>query len=262
MLYSSVNFQPSTSIATTDRGLAFGDGIFTTGKIIDGQLEYIVEHIERLKSGCARLGISTVDWDKLSLEMIQAAQITALGCLKVIISAGQQGRGYSRKGCSAATIVVSVTPFPVHYLQWQQQGITLGVSSFKLGLNPTLSGLKHLNRLEQVLIRNEMDAWPVDEVVVCDLNEHIIECNTANIFWIKNSQVYTPNLENSGVEGIIRKKIINHIGNVSIVSATLSCLYDADAVFITNSLMGVVSVNRCNNYYYDHKLVASLLGNF
>lgn len=262
MLYSSVNFQPSTSVDITDRGLAFGDGIFTTGKIVSGHLQFMSDHMLRLQMGCRHLNIDSVNWQNVENEIVKACKGSELACLKVIITAGQQGRGYSRQGCSRGNVLITVLPFPIHYLHWQEQGIILGESSFKLGLNPQLKGIKHLNRLEQVIIRNELDGLTTDEVVVSDINENVVECNTANLFWIKGNYVYTPSLENSGVEGIIRAKVIEKLNNVKVVSRPIDDLYHADAVFITNSLMGVVAVNQINDYRFDRELVYSIVGQF
>ena len=260
MLYSSVNFKPSNHIDVSDRGLAFGDGIFTTGKVVNGKLEHYQAHIERLKKGCLALQLPSPDWQALEHEIAKAINERALAVIKVIISAGSSGRGYSRQGCLTPTVITTVSEFPSHYSQWQQHGINLGTSTVKLGLNPSTAGIKHLNRLEQVLVRNELDRLDFDEVVVCDINNHIVECNTANIFWIKDGIIHTPSLNNSGVAGIVRQELIKTKPNIKIVNESIETLSNTDAIFICNSLLGLVPVVKFMERNFTIETVLESLG--
>ena len=261
MFYSSVNFKDSDRVDITDRGLAFGDGIFTTAKVIDGKIEHFDDHLQRLKDGVLKLGLSEPDFNQVQVEMLKAATGHLLATLKVIISGGNSKRGYSRQGAENPTVIVTCSAFPKNYLGWQSHGINLGVSSTKLGRNPNLSGVKHLNRLEQVMIRQELDQMPVDEVVVCDYENYIIECNTANIFWRKNGNWYTPNLSMAGVNGIIRQKLITLLPNVVECHAQLEELDHADAILVCNSLMSAVPVKNYNGrtLHIEHEFVDSIL---
>ncbi|KGJ92761.1 aminodeoxychorismate lyase [Thalassotalea sp. ND16A] len=267
MLYCSVNFTKTNQINVSDRGLAFGDGVFTTGKVLNGGLEYISEHINRLQHSCSKLAITGVNWQDVEEEIITASANYALATLKVIITAGHSGRGYSRTGATGGNVIVCISEFPQHYQTWQQQGLTLGLSSFKLGLNPALAGIKHLNRLEQVLIRQELeqcnaDLQEVDELVVCDLNENIVECNTANIFWLKGRVFYTPNLQLSGVAGLCRARLLSALPAVNIVSSKVSELAQADAIYLCNSLLGVVPVKQFMDKVFNVEESKKLLGKF
>ncbi|TRX56648.1 aminodeoxychorismate lyase [Thalassomonas sp. M1454] len=252
MLYHSVNFTTTEQLSIRDRGLAFGDGIFTTAQIVAGQVQHLGQHIKRLQQGCLRLGIEEVNWASVEAELNKAANSVALSLnkatLKVIITAGNSSRGYSRVGIKQANIIVTVSAFPEHYIDWQNKGISLGVSSVKLGHNPVLAGLKHLNRLEQVLVRNELDTLDVDEVVVTDIADNIIECNTANIFWLKDDIWYTPSLSMAGVSGIIREQVINVLAQdghqVAVVDAKVDVLKQSDAIFICNSLLTIAPVKE------------------
>ena len=260
MLYSSVNYTQTELIDISDRGLAFGDGIFTTGKVVEGKLEHYQAHIERLKHGCSMLQLPTPDWQALENEVSNAINGRTLATIKVIITAGVSSRGYSRRGSLTPTIIITVSEFPSLYPLWQNQGVNLGISTVKLGLNPSTAGIKHLNRLEQVLIRNELDTLDVDEVVVCDINNNIVECNTANIFWIKNSTLFTPCLKLSGVTGIVREELIKSTENVQIVNASIEALDRADAIFISNSLLGVIPVVKFMERTFDIETGLALLG--
>ncbi len=261
MLYQSINFIPVSqdkqseqTVAINDRGLAFGDGVFTTAKITKGKIEYFNLHMARLKRSCEQLAICPVDWRAVSNEMLNAAMHCKHGCLKVTITAGRGERGYSRPDALTPTIIINVSPLPKHYEDWQNNGIKLACSNIKLGINPVLAGIKHLNRLEQVLIRNELDQIDADEVLVFDINGKLVECNTANVFWHKNGQWFTPKLDSNGVEGIIRQRLLELLPCVKEVSIKETELTGMDAMFITNALLTLAPVER----YLDTHLNMSL----
>ena len=260
MVYKSVNFKASDSVDISDRGLAFGDGIFTTAKVVDGEIEHIDDHMHRLRSGVFKLGLAPPDFNQIKAEMLKAAAGQLLATLKVIISAGNSKRGYSREGIEQPNVIVTCSAFPKHYLGWHSSGLTLGVSKTELGRNPNLAGIKHLNRLEQVMIRQELDQLPVDEVVVCDYEHCIVECNSANIFWRKNNIWYTPNLSMAGVNGIIRQKLMTLLPNVVECHARISELDSADTILLCNCLMAIAPVKNYNGrtLHIDHEFIDSL----
>lgn len=244
MLYCSVNGQQINHIAVNDRGFAYGDGIFTTGKISAGKIERLPLHLQRLNYGCEQLMINKPDLPSLEIELNKVAELFDCAVIKVIITSGTGGRGYSRVGVGTPTIVINVFEFPQHYHQWQAQGIHLGVSKQRLGINPMLKGLKHLNRLEQVLLRKELDQQGEDDLLVLNVNEQVVETTCANIFWFNNGCLYTPDITFSGVAGVMRDSVLTVFKNTCVKNFTLSDLHNASSMFICNSVMGIVPVNK------------------
>jgi 4-amino-4-deoxychorismate lyase len=249
MYYHSINGAEHNSISITDRGLAYGDGVFTTAKVVQGKIQFLSEHLERLTQNCDKLSIPLPNIDKIKCELKSVAQRFELCVAKVIITAGEGGRGYSRQGCEKSTVIISFHAFPEHYLSWQEQGINLGLAQLKLGLNPLLAGIKHLNRLEQVLIRQELDNRKEDDLLVLNCAGNIIEASAANIFWFKNNTWYTPKIVESGISGLMRQYILsilnkNGQNNVEIIEAKITMLDNVEAMIICNSVMGVVPVDK------------------
>lgn len=262
MLYSSVNYISTANLPINDRGLAFGDGIFTTAKVVNGAVANLDKHLQRLQKGCEHIAINGVDWLQLKNELISVAKDSPLACLKVIITAGTSQRGYSRQGSSKPSVLITLSNFPAHYERWGKKGINVGVSTVKLGLNPFLAGLKHLNRLEQVLIRNELDSFSCDDVIVTDINDHIVETNCANVYWLNNEKWYTPKLDSAGVSGIIRQKLFELESPILEVHAKLSDLNNIDAMFISNSLHGIIPVHTFNGKALNIEPVVQLTQKF
>lgn len=246
-----VNGEQSLHCEITDRGLAFGDGVFTTARVINGTIQCFSEHIARLKLSCQRLFIDNVNWERVAIEMQHCASAHDCAVIKMIITAGASGRGYLRNQNTEANRYIFVSELPSFYPQWQEQGIVMGVANTKLGINPSLAGLKHLNRLEQVLIKREVEQSPYDDLLVANINGELIESSIANVFWLRGNDWYTANLYSAGVNGIIRQKVLKHFNFIESVTVSLDDVNQCDAMFITNCLLGVVPVRELNDKILD-----------
>jgi 4-amino-4-deoxychorismate lyase len=248
--YQSINGQQEQHFLINNRGLAYGDGVFTTAKVLNGNVQFLSAHIERLTISCSKLNISLPDFNKMIIEITDEAKKYELSVVKIIITVGDGGRGYSRQGCSSSNVIITFHGFPEHYLLLQQKGIHLGVSTLKIGINPLTAGIKHLNRLEQVLIREELDNRNEDDLLVLNYFDYVIEATAANVFWYKNNTWHTPKLDESGVEGLMRNQIIQNCSNqceINLINAKLSALDSIEAMFICNSVMGVIPVRQFEN---------------
>jgi len=235
-------------LSASDRAIQFGDGCFTTARILNGQIQFMAAHQARLRLACARLMIAFSDWELLEHEMVHLAAGKDDGVVKVILSRGAGGRGYSANACTTPTRILSVSARPAHYARWRAQGVTLALSPVPLGRNPWLAGIKHLNRLEQVLIRAQLEQTSADEALVLDSDGWVTECCAANIFWRRGREVFTPRLDQAGVDGIMRQYCLRQLAaggfTVAEVQARPDALAQAEEVIICNALMPVVPVRQ------------------
>ncbi|MCW2485533.1 aminodeoxychorismate lyase [Candidatus Symbiopectobacterium sp. NZEC127] len=259
-----INGQVQEQIAVADRGLQYGDGCFTTARVLEGKVVWLALHMARLRQDAERLLIPFAAWDTLQAEMERAAQGVEQGVVKAIVTRGSGGRGYSTLSCGEPTRIVMQTGYPAHYIEWRKQGITLGISPVTLGRNPRLAGIKHLNRLEQILIRQEMDAQAVDDVVVLDTEGYLVECCAANLFWRKGCQVFTPDLSAAGVSGVARQQVMTRLAHcpdyqLQVVREPVTTLADADEVLVCNALMPVLPVNQIDTWCYRSRALYQLL---
>jgi 4-amino-4-deoxychorismate lyase len=258
-----INGQQHDALAASDRGLQFGDGCFTTARVVDGNIDLFPWHLERMQQAAQRLLLPAVDWAALELEMRHAASSLSLGVVKAILTRGSGGRGYSPHGCAAPTRIVSRSTYPTHYLSWREEGINLALSPVALARNPLLAGLKHLNRLEQVLIRAHLDQDAAHEALVLDTAGMLVECCAANLFWRKGKNVFTPNLDQAGVAGVMRRRVIELLTGseylLHYVSEPLETLADAEEVLICNALMPLLPVNRAQSWRYPSRQLYDFL---
>ncbi len=236
-----VNGEAVNSVSAFDRGLAYGDGVFETIAVVEGELEYWEPHYRRLSSGCQRLGFQPPTILRLQEDAERILnESDALGVLKIVITRGEGGRGYKSADHSNVTRVISSHSAPNYPAEYASQGIALHLCNTPLGCNPILAGMKHLNRLEQVMARQEWSAPAVAEGLMLSFLGNVIEGVMSNLFWVKNGRVYTPDLSQCGVAGIMRGRILDLCPEtVQILSAPLPTLFAADEVFMSNSLMGI-----------------------
>ena len=244
-----VNGVESSSISVNDRGLAYGDGLFETLRIRNGQPPLWRYHKARLKAGCQRLGIK-LQFDLLEAELEQLLSSESLSdhpraqdqLVKILITRGQGKRGYSPEGADNPTRILFHSNYSVAGPDCYQAGVAVRICSTRLGTNPLLAGMKHLNRLEQVMARSE---WTSEytEGLMCDLQGNVVDGTMSNFFVVKDRQLLAADLTDSGVEGVMRRFIIEHSESIGfschINTIEPAKLFDADELFICNSLFGI-----------------------
>lgn len=249
-----INGQQQDQISIRDRALHYGDGLFETFAVKDGEALAWDRHIARLQLGCERLAIDCPDISLLQTEATQLCENRRRGVLKLIISRGEGGRGYQPAQSAQTTRIFSLHDWPDYPVEYQQHGISATVCKLRLGHNPTLAGMKHLNRLEQVLLKQELSNTSFPEAIVLDLNGRVIEGTMSNVFLVKNGKLRSPDLIKAGVAGIIRGRILESAEALSlnreVGELTLDDVLDADEVFFCNSVAGIWPVAHINRTSY------------
>ena len=238
-----VNGVETNHIAISDRGLAYGDGLFETLLFVNGKIILEDFHWQRLKKGCRRLSIM-VDWREIMLHLEQCLQTLnkTTSIIKVIVTRGSGGRGYNPVGADCWCSIIQCFPLPSYPDMNKNHGVHLYPCETQLGWQPALAGIKHLNRLEQVLARQEWQNPQYAEGLVCDREGAMIECTMSNIFFVANDKLITPDLSLCGVEGTMRQWILQldtlpcHVSIERVMPEMLKCV---DEVFICNSIFGV-----------------------
>jgi len=241
---ASAGLTPAGAVPVTDRGLAYGDGLFETIAVVNGTPKLLGAHLERLQRGLARLRIDGVSMPAVASALREAAVAAGeQGALKFMVTRGDGPRGYAPP----------LTPSPRWWLQsfpWtcpQQPatGARVSVSGVRLGEQPLLAGLKHLNRLEQVLARAEYPPDRVDEALMLDTAGRVVCATAANVFVVREGKVLTPGLARCGVAGVVRGALLAAGASgalpwpVAEEDLTLEHLYAADEIFLTSALRGV-----------------------
>jgi 4-amino-4-deoxychorismate lyase len=243
-----INGVENDHITVNDRGFQYGDGLFETIEVVDGQPVFLEQHLLRLSKGCSKLNIPKPDIKQLTDEIYSVCKDSKKAVLKLIITRGGGGRGYRQPESIHPTRVISLHPFPDHPPTYAKHGINVRFCNTRLGLNPALAGIKHLNRLEQIMARAEWDDPAIQEGIMLDINNHVIEGTMSNIFYVKSNIIYTASLELAGVTGVmcgvIKGLIAEH--NLTLIEHDYGKedLLVADEVFVCNSIIGIWPVKQ------------------
>ena len=249
-----VNGEWSSVISVTDRSFQYGDGCFTTMLSINGRIVHWAAHMDRMNSCLDVLQIPRPNWEQVEDWLSQANTGREKVGLKLLITRGERGRGYSPSQVGHPNIVISRFEFPIHYQNWAQNGIELGVCQTPLGHNPLLAGHKHNNRLEQILLKSEIERQAKVDGVAFDIDGYVIETSMANIFWCTDNTLCTPLLDRAGISGVIRRKILEWAAQENVAVRTerfgFDALLGADEIFICNSILGVAPVHTIESNSY------------
>jgi 4-amino-4-deoxychorismate lyase len=239
-----INGKQTTAIEATDRGLHYGDGLFETIEIINEQPVFLTQHLARLEAGCFVLKIPFPSKKLLIGDVSQLCKNITHGVIKIMLTRGSGGRGYRQPDPINVTRYIALHPYPNYPEGYQKEGISARFCTTRLGLNPLLAGLKHNNRLEQVLARTE---WQDEfqEGLMQNINGDVIEGTMTNLFVVKNQQVFTSKIVECGVKGIMREVLLEQT-ELSIKETILSKedVLQADELFVTNSVIGIWPIRQ------------------
>ncbi|WP_347987086.1 aminodeoxychorismate lyase [Methylomonas sp. AM2-LC] len=250
-----VNGERSESIDIADRGFQYGDGLFETIEVLNGRPLFLERHLKRLNHGCHRLLIPAPDQELLIAEAEQMSASTQRAVLKLIVTRGSGGRGYRQPAQLSPTRVFALYPFPDYPKQFHTDGVAVRLCKQRLGINQSLAGIKHLNRLEQILARAEWQNEEITEGIMLDHDNFVIEGTMSNVFLGKEGILYTPKLTNCGVAGIVRQMVIEFSTQyeIPLLEQEIECsaLWQADEIFITNSILGICPVRMIEQTHFS-----------
>ncbi|BFM11622.1 aminodeoxychorismate lyase [Simiduia litorea] len=239
-------------ISVFDRGLHYGHGLFETLRVEAGQIPLQRRHLARLCRDASKLLLPCPAQDVLIGQLNallaaacvawQQARSTLSATVKIILTAGEGGRGYRSPTTVSPNLIIQITP---RTFLLAQTNAALVCST---PLNASVfAGVKHCNRLEQVLAAHELASKPYFEGLMCDPKGCVIEGISSNIFFLKDGQFHTPSLDAAGVNGVMRQFLLESymgVAPISIRRVIVEELADADQLFVVNSNWGVIAIDR------------------
>lgn len=249
-----VDGEPRDSVPVADRGLNYGDGLFETIAVVDGRPCLWDRHLGRLAAGCRRLQLPMPETTRLNSEAARLADGHSLAVLKLLVTRGDGGRGYRAPRPAIGRRILIRSRWPDFPPAWRDGGVRVRWCDTRLGHQPALAGLKHLNRLEQVLARGEWDDPDIPEGLMLDPEGWVIEATQSNLFVWQDHRLLTPPLDRCGVAGVMRGlglEVARSLG-VPVVEARLTVgdVQRASAVYLTSSLIGVWRVAELPGVHY------------
>ncbi len=259
-----LNGQSAMAPDVWDRGLHYGDGLFETIALQRGRPLCWERHLRRLRHGCRVLGLHCPDAALLHEEAQQLGAGRERAVLKLILTRGPGDRGYRAPTDARQCRLWLCSEWPSHLVAMRSDaGVPVRICTTRLATQPLLAGIKHLNRLEQVLARAEWDAPQIAEGLMLDMQGRLVEGTMSNLFWVRGTVLYTPALRHCGVAGVIRAAILECAPQLGLQPQLSTMepeqILDVDEAFICNSLIGICSVSSVNSQKLGRGTVAQQL---
>ena len=252
--FSLVNGERGGAVDPHDRGLAYGDGLFETMACRGGRIRWLELHLDRVLYGCGRLAIPAPDRGLLRREILANCPAEGAAVAKLIVTRGSGARGYRIPEPCEPLRILSIGPWPAAPAADYTDGIVMRTCALRLGENPQLAGLKHLNRLEQVLARMEIDGTPAQEGLVRSTSGNVVGGVSSNVFGIRGHELLTPRISRCGVRGVMRRVVLEHAARAGLEprekDITPAELAACDELFVTNAVLGIRPVRELDGKAY------------
>lgn len=239
-----VNGRPGGEIAASDRGLLYGDGLFETIRFVGGAAPLWHRHMARLGEGCVRLGLPVPEPATLDAEARQVVGEARDAVVRITLTRGSGRRGYAPPADATATRIVAAHPMPDLPADWYRRGIRVRSCALRLACQPRLAGIKHLNRLEQVLARMEWSDPDVVEGLLFDAGDRLVSATAANVFGVLDGVLMTPALDHCGVAGALRAELLEAFPDIRVGAITMEASMRMDEMFLCSSVRGVLPVRE------------------
>jgi len=248
-----LNGEPAADAIIFDRACQFGDGLFETIAVRDGKPCLWSRHISRLLRGCERLGLDMPDPVLLLEETARLCAEREQAVLKILVSAGRSAGGYARDPESKSTRLLICNDWHGACPWFDCPPLLVQECTTRLATQPMLAGIKHLNRLEQVLARRELRD-DCQEGVLFDQDGRPVEGVMSNLVLKFEDHYLTPSLNNAGVAGTVRELLIDNAASLElplkIAQLERNALFRAEALFMTNALRGIQPVAQLEDHRY------------
>ncbi len=261
-----VNGKQGNSISIRDRGLLYGDGVFRTLRAFHGKAQHWTLHYQKLQHDCAALGITCLDSALLTTELDHLLTQYPDGAVKLIVTRGlvMNGlgvRGYAPPAQATPTHIWDISPLPDYPVDRATIGIKARLCQLRLSQQPRLAGVKHLNRLENVLAAAESNDADIAEELLMDAEGNVIEGIRSNLFLVSRGKLVTPDLSRCGVAGVQRDRVIawaaQHNMALEVRDVGLDEVLHADELFVVNSIIGMWPIRELEQRYWSDFPIAT-----
>ncbi|MBU6248451.1 MAG: aminodeoxychorismate lyase [Xanthomonadaceae bacterium] len=233
---------PCDTLSVLDRGLGYGDGLFETVRVVGDHAPLWSGHMARLAEGSRRLAMPVPAPDVLWREVLAVTAGMTEAVVRITVTRGIGPRGYAPPPAPAPARIVAAFPMPTADPRLVAEGLRLRVCDLRLAAQPALAGLKHLNRLEQVLARAEWNDPSIHEGLLLDAEDRVVCATMANVFVVIGGTVVTPSLARCGVAGVARAEVLAAWPEVQVRDLAREALRSAQEVFLTSSVRGILPV--------------------
>lgn len=251
LINGSIVSDVNRAVSIEERGLTYGDGLFETMTLRGGAIRFFESHLARLRLGCKRLGIIAPQDAELGSDIVALSRVHPDGIVKIIVTRGAGGRGYRADKALAATRIALLYPAAITL---QSREIRVRWCVTRLARNPLLAGIKHLNRLENVLAQNEWSDTAIAEGLMLDTEGELIGATASNLFIVSDGTLITPDLRFSGIRGVLREQVLSAAKKAGIAAEERALrpddLIGTTEIFVTNAVRGIRPVVALDEHHW------------
>ncbi len=240
MLEHLVNGQPARSIPADDRAFLYGDQLFETIAFRAGRAPLWQHHMARLKDSAPRLFMPVPDPELLAAECRLLLGERGDGVVRISLSRGSGGHAFEPLAEPSLRRVLTRRKWPEHLEEQRKRGLVVHRSPVRLAESSGLAGIKHGNRLEQVLAAEHARRAGVDEALVFATSGELIESIAGNVVLLVDGAALTPILDRAGVAGV-GLSWLEQAADGAISRARLHAvdIDRAEAILMINSIAGI-----------------------
>ncbi|MDD5388868.1 MAG: aminodeoxychorismate lyase [Gallionellaceae bacterium] len=258
-----VNGIAGAALDPLDRGLQYGDGVFRTLRLENGKPRWWEEQLAKLAADAARLAIACPEASLWQSDLANLAGRLSGGVIKLLLTRGSGARGYRPPDAATATRILIHDPTPPVSDTWPAEGLNARICDLRMSVQPHLAGIKHLNRLENVLARAEWNTPEIHEGLLLDAEGHVVSGVMSNLFVWRDGRLLTPSLEQCGVAGVARARLLRRATAAGIaVQETrigLDEVLAAEEIMLSNSLIGLRRVSRLGERAWPKPVISPQL---
>jgi len=258
-----INGDAKNSLSPFDRGLAFGDGVFRTFLVKDGNpINWKIQY-QKLSQDLKAIDIKSPSKKTLLTEIQKLFPAKGIFISKIIVTRGESMTGYDfNEGIKPTRILLKID-FNINKSEIFKKGVRLTTSNIETSKS-SHPGLKNLNRLENVLARKSISRNFFDAIMV-DSNGNICDCARSSLFIRFGSRLYTASNTSFGIHGVTKKIICKNEKKLNLTidhsPLTLNQLEKADEVIVSNSIFGALQVVRFKNTKWEKGNLANSITN-
>lgn len=251
-----INGVPGNQVSAQDRGLLYGDGVFRTLRVLNGCIQCWPRHYHKLQQDCAALWIACPEAGMLHEELQRLIGQQPDGVARITITRGEQKEyGYRPVEDVIPTRILKISPLFHYPDENYSRGVKLRICNIRLAHQPKLAGIKHLNRLENILAAAECSDPDIAEGVLLDVSGNVIEGIRSNLFMVRKGELFTPSLSSCGVAGIQRERVmewaVRHGVPCWVKQFGLMELLAAEEIFLVNSVIGLWPVRELSGSFWN-----------
>jgi branched-chain amino acid aminotransferase len=237
-------------VSVFDHGFLYGDGVYETLRAYGGRLFRLRQHLARLRRSASLIGleIPIVEQDLIAVlqEAMKRNNLTD-AYLRITVSRGEGAIGLDPRLCARPTVVVISLPLQPYPAELFNTGVSLAIMNVRRNLATALPPMiKSLNFLNNILAKQEASRAGAFDGLMLNAEDHITECTTSNIFFVKNRCVHTPSAACGILDGITREIVLSLAREQEFPTEEgrylPNALLEADECFLTNTTMEIMPV--------------------